>query len=87
MYIGTTDSVYEQGAQIWPEVLPEEVRYLLEPMQRYFGVRLTQADCLTTWAGLRPLISETGKSSKEISRKDEVWISQSGLDYDCRAAS
>jgi len=79
VYIGTTDSVYEQGAQIWPEVLPEEVRYLLEPMQRYFGVRLTQADCLTTWAGLRPLISETGKSSKEISRKDEVWISQSGL--------
>ena len=52
---------------------------MLEPIQRYFGVRLTQADCLTTWAGLRPLIYEAGKSSKEISRKDEVWISASGL--------
>jgi len=79
VYIGTTDSVYQPGAKIWPEVLPEEIRYLLEPIRRYFGVRLTQADCLTTWAGLRPLIYEAGKSSKEISRKDEVWISASGL--------
>jgi glycerol-3-phosphate dehydrogenase len=28
---------------------------------------------------LRPLIAEQGKSSKEISRKDEVWVSASGL--------
>ncbi|MFT7385062.1 MAG: glycerol-3-phosphate dehydrogenase [Urechidicola sp.] len=79
VYIGTTDSVYPDGAKIWPEVLPEEVLYLFEPIARYFGVRLTQADCLTTWAGLRPLIAEQGKSSKEISRKDEVWVSASGL--------
>lgn len=79
VYIGTTDSVYPQDAEIWPEVLPEEVQYLFEPIARYFGVQLTEADCLTTWAGLRPLIAEQGKSSKEISRKDEVWVSASGL--------
>jgi glycerol-3-phosphate dehydrogenase len=79
VYIGTTDTVYGQGAEIWPEVLAEEVQYLFEPIAQYFGVRLTQADCLTTWAGLRPLIAEQGKSSKEISRKDEVWVSASGL--------
>ncbi|MCB1644831.1 MAG: hypothetical protein KDI36_05230, partial [Pseudomonadales bacterium] len=79
VYIGTTDTRYEKGAEIWPEVLPDEVTYLFEPIKRYFGVELTMNDCLTTWAGLRPLIAETGKSTREISRKDEVWVSDSGL--------
>src|SRR5690606_23262997 len=31
------------------------------------------------WAGLRPLINEEGKSASELSRKDEIFISDSGL--------
>src|SRR5699024_3977504 len=33
----------------------------------------------SSWAGLRPLIAEEGKSPDEISRKDEIFISDSGL--------
>ena len=31
------------------------------------------------WAGLRPLIHEDGKSASEISRKDEIFVSEKGL--------
>ncbi len=78
VYIGTTDTMHPR-AEVWPEVMPEEVEYLFEPIQRYFGVTLSRDDCLTSWAGLRPLIYESGKSTKEISRKDEVWLSDTGL--------
>ena len=33
----------------------------------------------SSWAGLRPLIHEDGKSPTEISRKDEIFVSESGL--------
>ena len=78
VYIGTTDSRYE-SEDTWPEVLPEEVDYLLALPRAYCGIELTREDCLTTWAGLRPLISQTGKSTREISRRDEIWVSDSGL--------
>lgn len=78
VYIGTTDSLYPHN-DVWPEVTADEVHYLLGTMAQYFGVQLTDADCLTTWAGLRPLIAQAGRSTKEISRKDEIWVSESGL--------
>lgn len=78
VYIGTTDSRYEAEDE-WPEVLPEEIEYLLRQPAAYCGVNLRREDCLTTWAGLRPLISQTGKSTREISRRDEIWVSESGL--------
>ncbi len=79
VYIGTTDSRYEKSADVWPEVYRSELAYLFAPVQDYFNVTLTMDDCLSTWAGLRPLIAQTGKSTKEISRKDEIWVSKSGL--------
>src|SRR5699024_3627228 len=33
----------------------------------------------SSWAGVRPLIAEEGKDPDEISRKDEIFISDSGL--------
>ena len=78
VYIGTTDSRYERKDE-WPEVLPEEIDYLLKQPAEYCNLHLTRDDCVTTWAGLRPLISQSGKSTREISRKDEVWVSESGF--------
>ncbi len=78
VYLGTTDTLHKH-AEVWPEVTADEVEYLFEPIKRYYGVTLERDDCLTSWAGLRPLIFESGKSTKEISRKDEVWLSDSGL--------
>lgn len=78
VYIGTTDTRYPNN-DVWPEVLPEEVEYLYRPVQKYFGISLDTSDCVSTWAGLRPLIAQSGRSTKEISRRDEVWVSASGL--------
>jgi len=41
--------------------------------------KLKQEDIVSTWAGLRPLIHEDGKSPSELSRKDEIFISDSNL--------
>ncbi len=80
VYLGTTDTSYTGDDWQWPEIEPEDVRYLLEPVTRYFDVpELSPEDVVAAWAGLRPLIAEPGKEAKEMSRKDEVWIGPGGL--------
>jgi glycerol-3-phosphate dehydrogenase len=41
--------------------------------------RLEIEDVLATWAGIRPLIAEPGKSTRDTSREDEVWPGPPGL--------
>jgi len=78
-YIGTTDTVYE-GDPAHPMVSMEDAQYLLEASNRVFPKsRLSITDVEAAWAGLRPLIYEEGKSPSEVSRKDEIFISESGL--------
>jgi glycerol-3-phosphate dehydrogenase len=79
VYIGTTDTRYKDPPNVWPAVFASEIEYLLAPIKDYFNVELNLGDCISTWAGLRPLILQRGKSTKEISRKDEIWVSRSGL--------
>src|SRR5690606_9966643 len=43
------------------------------------GIVLQLEDIVSSWAGLRPLINEEGKSPSELSRKDEIFVSDSGL--------
>jgi glycerol-3-phosphate dehydrogenase len=42
-------------------------------------VVLALSDIESSWAGLRPLIYEEGKSASELSRKDEIFESPTGL--------
>jgi glycerol-3-phosphate dehydrogenase len=78
--IGTTDTSYPNGADLWPEITREDVEYLLEPPGRYLrGGKLGAADVIGAWAGLRPLIAQPGKQPSEISRRDEVLIGPAGV--------
>ncbi len=80
VYLGTTDTSYEHGADPEPPVLREDVAYLLEPVARYFDTEPLQlGDCVTAWAGLRPLLAEPGKAPAELSRRDEIGLSPSGV--------
>jgi glycerol-3-phosphate dehydrogenase len=81
VYIGTTDSTYEPGARVWPEVEREDVEYLLEPLARHFNIEpLTPDDVIGAWAGLRPLIADPGtKNPSELSRRDELLTGPLGL--------
>jgi glycerol-3-phosphate dehydrogenase len=78
-YVGTTDTTYigDKG-----KVRAEEadVNYLINAINATFPtVNLSLDDVESTWAGLRPLIHQEGKSPSELSRKDEIFESESGL--------
>jgi glycerol-3-phosphate dehydrogenase len=78
-YIGTTDTNY--GGDIEEVVASnEDAAYLLNAVNaRFPSVHLLAEDIESSWAGLRPLIHEEGKSASELSRKDEIFESSSGL--------
>lgn len=78
-YIGTTDTPYE-GSPDRISVLREDVDYLLDATNNRFPkAELSVQDVESSWAGLRPLIYEEGKSASEMSRKDEIFCSPTGL--------
>lgn len=78
-YIGTTDTAYKGDANAIPTYV-EDVEYLLKATNKMFPtVELTINDVESSWAGVRPLIYEEGKSANEMSRKDEIFESESGL--------
>jgi len=78
-YIGTTDTFYK-GDLLNPCVTQEDKNYLLKCVNDYFPTNnISTGDIESCWAGLRPLINKPGKEPSEISRKDEIFISGSGL--------
>ncbi|MEO0788274.1 MAG: glycerol-3-phosphate dehydrogenase/oxidase [Bacteroidota bacterium] len=78
-YIGTTDTEYQGNPNDIPTHV-EDVQYLLDGTNALFpGINLTIEDVESNWAGIRPLIYEEGKSASEMSRKDEIFESKSGL--------
>jgi glycerol-3-phosphate dehydrogenase len=80
VFLGTTDTTYEHGPGLWPEVSLEDVQYLIEPLSRYLSIEpVTPSEVITAWSGLRPLVAEPGKKPTDISRKDEVAVSRAGV--------
>jgi glycerol-3-phosphate dehydrogenase len=79
LYIGTTDTDYKQRHER-PQTTAADVRYLLDATNAmYPNAQLNADDVLSSWAGVRPLIQEEGKSPSEVSRRDEIFYSKSGL--------
>ncbi|MBC6138961.1 glycerol-3-phosphate dehydrogenase/oxidase [Listeria innocua] len=79
VYVGTTDTVYDE-AVINPKALESDHNYVIKAINYMFpDVHISEKDIESSWAGVRPLIYEEGKDPSEISRKDEVWFSESGL--------
>jgi len=79
IYIGTTDTFYS-GDIANPQVTVDDVNYLLKCVNDIFPtVHLAATDVESSWAGLRPLIQKPGKGPSEISRKDEIFETASGL--------
>lgn len=79
IYVGTTDTSYT-GPLDEPPITVEDVTYLHEALARTFtGLSVAPERAIGAWAGLRPLIQEPGKKPSEISRKDEIVVSSTGL--------
>jgi glycerol-3-phosphate dehydrogenase len=78
-YVGTTDTFYE-GEKATPRMTKVDLDYLINAINYMFPeVKAKPEDVESSWAGIRPLIHEEGKDPSEISRKDEIWESKSGL--------
>ena len=79
-YIGTTDTTWTDDPKE-PSITATDVTYILAAANQMFDLPeyLTPDDVETGWSGVRPLIQEEGKKPSEISRKDEIFQSDSGL--------
>lgn len=78
-YVGTTDTNYSGNLE-HVVATKADAKYLLNATNHTFpSVNLSIEDIESNWAGLRPLIHEKDKDPSEISRKEEIFISESGL--------
>jgi glycerol-3-phosphate dehydrogenase len=80
--LGTTDNDYEGDLDGTHHVPPsdEDVAYLLDATNEYFGTALGPGDLTGAYAGVRPLItSGDPKKSVDISRKAELYETSSGM--------
>jgi len=78
-YIGTTDTNYQENKDD-VEVTTVDALYLISAVNNMFpAINLNLNDVQSSWAGLRPLIHEEGKSASELSRKDEIFVSDTEL--------
>ena len=79
VYVGTTDDEYE-GPLDRPRATRSDVDEVLDMVSDCFPEQnLGYEDILATWAGVRPLIREESKSTRDTSREDAVWASPPGL--------
>ena len=78
--MGTTDNDYEERDLDHVPASGDDVEYLLDAVNSFFGTDLGADDLVGAYAGVRPLIS-TGdpKKSVDISRKAELYETSSGL--------
>ncbi|MEZ4969310.1 MAG: glycerol-3-phosphate dehydrogenase/oxidase [Flavobacteriaceae bacterium] len=78
-YIGTTDTNFNENKDNVRVDVADAI-YLISAVNNMFPkINLEMEDIISSWAGLRPLIHEEGKSASELSRKDEIFTSDSGL--------
>ncbi|MFX0073285.1 MAG: glycerol-3-phosphate dehydrogenase/oxidase, partial [Candidatus Hermodarchaeota archaeon] len=77
--IGTTDTDYK-GDLANPFCTKEDADYLIKSTKFYFPkADLDYKNILSTYAGIRPLVMQKGKSESDISRNHIIFFSDDGL--------
>jgi glycerol-3-phosphate dehydrogenase len=77
--VGTTDNDFE-GDIAHPRPAEEDIAYLLNAVNEFFGTALGETDLVGAYAGVRPLISSGDpRKSVDISRKAELYETSSGM--------
>jgi glycerol-3-phosphate dehydrogenase len=78
-YIGTTDTDYD-GPVDDPQITADDVSYLLRAINGASTTKITEADILGTWAGLRPLVAAAkSERTADLSRRHSVHTSPGGV--------
>lgn len=76
--VGTTETPVDD-TPLEPRPFREELDFLLEHAARYLTRDPSDADVLSTFAGLRPLVAGEGADTASLSRDHTLLISGSGL--------
>ncbi len=77
--IGTTETPTESGPRD-VRANTRDVLYLLRAANHFFpAARLTEADVISAWAGIRPLVAQGGTAANDASREHQIATSASGL--------
>ncbi len=77
--VGTTDTDF---AGDYDRVYADQtdVEYVIAAANHAFPTTpISKADVVSTYAGLRPLVAQSGKSASKTSREHEIWTTPSGL--------
>jgi glycerol-3-phosphate dehydrogenase len=77
--VGTTDNDFD-GDITHPRPGGDDLAYLLDAVNEYFGTSISDSDLVGAYAGVRPLISSGDpRKSVDISRKAELYETSSGM--------
>ncbi len=77
LLVGTTDIDHHEDLLAEPAITPEEVLYLIEGLQDAFPhLNISLKDCLSSFAGIRPVLSKGKKAPSEESREHVIWIDE-----------
>jgi glycerol-3-phosphate dehydrogenase len=72
--VGTTD-IYDDGPRDDPRATRGEVDYLLRAMTTHFPHnRLSTADVIGVFAGLRPILDSHSDNPSDASREEDIWV-------------
>lgn len=76
--LGTTDTDYN-GPLDNPPCDVADVQYVLDVVNETFpSVQITDADVVSVWSGLRPLVADPNGNPSDISRRHEVLMNSPG---------
>jgi glycerol-3-phosphate dehydrogenase len=75
--VGTTDLDHKTDLSLEPSITEGEIAYLLEGLNSIFpSLDISLNDCISAFAGLRPILSDGKLSPSEESREHVVWVDQ-----------
>jgi glycerol-3-phosphate dehydrogenase len=73
--VGTTDLDHKTDLSLEPTITEGEIAYLLEGLNAIFpSLDISLDDCISAFAGLRPILSDGRLSPSAESREHVVWV-------------
>lgn len=71
---GTTDLDHEASLAAEPAITEAEITYLMDALELYFPcLDISEKDCLSAFAGVRPVLSKGGRDPSAESREHVIW--------------
>ncbi len=72
--VGTTDLDHKADLSVEPTITEDETAYLMEGLNTLFpSLEISLDDCISAFAGLRPVLSEGKRSPSAESREHVIW--------------